>query len=658
MFAQSSSDERKYWGFCLFQKQVLAAPRASLQYIFGKNLLRCLGNQLASKERILHGVAEESLKAVQRRGISEPSTIPTILRATLGTIHYTSFIKPAEKLLNLAEPNQFEEIVSLFGELTNDPLADEDKTISAARQVLADLLVMVVRSGAPADNVGGTAQSLAPFREMVSQILQMFGRYAYTDIVVPPSKPVTEATRSMFRSRITSCLTSLITKDPDPSFYPYNLLNTLSSREAEQRLLFAKSADNEVREIVYRGWKTLKKMIHEETGSHDQAFIALFAITILQIYNGEADAVSILDELQECRNTLVEANDQDQAQAADAVVEIILSLTSRPSLLFRRIAKQVFSAFSSMITENGLESMIRVLGTREDVSGQDDLFDRDDVDVDAEMIDASEDSSEAQEIDDDEMASSSGDTSSSDGSDHDTATTRRDEVLEAKLSELLGTRKIDGDVTIAEEDESTDEDMDDEQMEALTPYIENTFKERGKVADKKKERKEAKEAIVQLKCRVLELLEIYIKQLPKDSKVLGIIKPVLMLIRSTTNKQVSERASNIIREASKGYKLRLETNSHDLAMGKLARTLFPEIHELILLEGSNAFANSCSQASLLLSKVMLGNGGCTIRDILDQYSSTCEKALRDPKCKYRISFHLDFHNWALSAREVLGKLRE
>ena len=659
LFAQSSSDERKYWGFCLFQKWVVAAPLAELQTIFGENMLRCLTNQLSSKRENLQGVVVDSLRAIQRRGSNEPDAIPELLLSMLESSNYVSFTKTAEKLLSQASPTHFHEITIDFEGLIDDPSLIEEKGIGAYRQTLADLLVTVIRSSPSPDT---TEPSLALFREMVCSILQMFAVYAYFDgAAAPHSKPVTEATRNMFRSRITSCLTNVMTKDPDLTFHPYNLVRFLHPKEGSRQPLFSQSADKDVSEAVDQGWKTLQTVRAEESNSFNQAFVILYATTILQVYNGEADALAILNELQEHRHNLAENSSSGHADAADGILEIILSLMSKPSLLFRRLGKEVFSAFTSTISKNGIASMIRILETLEDVAGQDDLFDKDDWDTNVEIVDV-EDDTDVQEVGESEEETSFTGDGSSEHSDDGDAAAGRDDVLEAKLAELLGTRLVGDDNVAAEEDEGeSDEDMDDEQMEALTPYIENTFKEQGKESSKKKEKKEAKEAIIQLKSRVLELVEIYVKQQPLDVKVLKIIKPLLLLINSTSSKQVSERSSNLMREASRGYKLKPEldhSDPHDgtKEVGTFAKTLLPEVHELALQAGSNAYGNACSQASLLLVKVLLNNGGGSIRDVLDQYSSTCERALVDSTCKYRVGFHLDFHNWAQSARDIICKL--
>lgn len=81
------------------------------------------------------------------------------------------------------------------------------------------------------------------------------------------------------------------------------------------------------------------------------------------MYNGDADAVSMLDELEFCRSKFTgdqESRKDEPSDASDALVEILLSFASKQSQLFRRMSEQVFSAFAESITENGLDSLISV----------------------------------------------------------------------------------------------------------------------------------------------------------------------------------------------------------------------------------------------------------------------------------------------------------
>ncbi|KAK4692559.1 DNA polymerase phi, partial [Lecanoromycetidae sp. Uapishka_2] len=228
----------------------------------------------------------------------------------------------------------------------------------------------------------------------------------------------------------------------------------------------------------------------------------LYSLTLLQVYNNDADALNMLEELNNCFEGLNGSKEFDKGSAA--LAEILLSFASKPSQLFRRLTQQVFTACASEMAEYGLQSMIRVLETKENLSGQAEIFDQDE-----EMEDASL-ASDVEEVDtaDAGSTSSSAKSSSEDnGADHtsDSAddSDGPDEELtafDAKLAQALGTRPGNADLN-AEDTSSSDEDMDDEEMEALDEHLENVFKERKKATSKKTEKKDAKATVVNFKCR-------------------------------------------------------------------------------------------------------------------------------------------------------------
>ena len=88
-------------------------------------------------------------------------------------------------------------------------------------------------------------------------------------------------------------------------------------------------------------------------------------------------------------------------------------------------------------------------------------------------------------------------------------------------------------------------------MEALDENLEQIFRERKNVTSKKIQNKDAKEAIVNFKCRVLELLDVYIKQEHKKTLALQVLIPVLNVIRVTKSAVVASKACDLIGNYSK-----------------------------------------------------------------------------------------------------------
>lgn len=289
--------------------------------------------------------------------------------------------------------------------------------------------------------------------------------------------------------------------------------------------------------------------------------------------------------------------------------------------------------------------------TKENMLGQGEMFENDDEVADSmsdvEQIDTSElVGDDSLILDDDSTADST-----NEGSDISSDTGEDDDELaafDAKLAQALGTGSTKKDGEANSDDEPSDEDMEDEQMEALDEQLAKVFKERKIATSKKSQRKDAKERIINFKCRVLELLEIFIKEQQTNPLGLKLLIPLLTTIRTTQSNLVSKKACDLIREYSrlcKGKNLPTATDQ-DSTFDLLTAT-----HSEATREGSNAYTSACSQTSLLLVKVLVAQDREHLRRVVLQYAATQERFLFDPQCKVKTSFFSDWLNWCNSARK-------
>ena len=171
-------------------------------------------------------------------------------------------------------------------------------------------------------------------------------------------------------------------------------------------------------------------------------------------------------------------------------------------------------------------------------------------------------------------------------------------------------------------------------------------------SSKKAEKKDAKKTIVDFKCRVLELLEILVKKQHGKPLALLLLSSLLTLLRTTSNPLVSQKASDLLREYSrlcKGKELQ-QIESADSVFQMLE-----SVHQEALKTGSNAHAGACSQASLLLVRILAGHGNEHLRRVVRIYATTYaasqEKALFEKNFRVKMSLFTDFNNWAISFGE-------
>ena len=290
------------------------------------------------------------------------------------------------------------------------------------------------------------------------------------------------------------------------------------------------------------------------------------------------------------------------------------------------------------------------MDTKENLSGLAEIFDQDN-----EMDDNSE-ASDVEAIDPPEgTATISSDEDGSTIDDSDSTLDDADDsegpngelaIFDAKLAQALGTRPGNADLD-AKDSTSSDEDMNDDEMEAVDVHLERVFHEREKVTSKRVEKKDAKETIVKFKCRVLELLEIYVKQEHGSIPTLSLLLPVLTVTRTTTSPLVSSKACNLMREYSRTCKGNGIPPIEDV---NSIVNLLEDVHREAGKEGSNAHATACSQASLLLVRVLLAHDRENLRRISSIYAETLGKVPWDATYKVKNSFFTDWLNWCAQAR--------
>ena len=287
---------------------------------------------------------------------------------------------------------------------------------------------------------------------------------------------------------------------------------------------------------------------------------------------------------------------------------------------------------------------------KESMVGQDEIFERDaegeDVMSDIEPPNANQIAGDDSSMHDEDSTSSK----TSEGSEVSTEAGEDDDELaafDAKIAQALGARSTNGEV-VPHDDEPSDEDMDDEQMEALDKQLEKVFKERKTAISKNSQKKDAKEFIINFKCRVLELLEVFVKQQSSNPLGLKLLIPLLTAIRTTRSKLVSKKACDLIREYTRLCKGQNVPNVDDT---DATFDLLAEIHGEAMREGSHAYTSACSQASLLVTKVLVAQDRDYLRRIVLRYATTQERFLFDPKCKVKTSFFSDWLNWCNSARK-------
>lgn len=233
------------------------------------------------------------------------------------------------------------------------------------------------------------------------------------------------------------------------------------------------------------------------------------------------------------------------------------------------------------------------------------------------------------------------------------------DAFDAKLAAALGTRKgqddLEADDTEGSDEDMYEEDMDQQEMEALDEKLAEVFRAREPIASKKQERKDTKEAIINFKRRVLDLMEVYLRQEHLNPLALDLVLPLITTARTASAKQISERAHDILQgfcTRCKGGSVPV-VDSSDPTINQ-AMEYLRAIHREAGLDNSRAHASSCSRASTLVVKVLV-KARVDIGRMVDIYAETRKRQLTDSNCKVQPAFFTEWNNWCTSARDQLAK---
>ncbi len=453
---------------------------------------------------------------------------------------------------------------------------------------------------------------------------------------------LSEKTREVFRSRLSSAFARLTKQREDFASLCDAVLSidtsavTMSSEVSAE----CSSALEAMRKLLKGGKKSTKKDASTSIG-----LALLYAITVLQLYDGAPDAISILHDLHNCTE---KAKDSD-AGTSELLVEILLSLVSRPSAMMRQVSQQVFEAFTAQMSSDALQLLTDPLLAEENIKGYQALFENleDEEMIDDEGSDPSEE--DGGDIEEDDMSEIGSDVEfvtlngskaeddegdDDDGHDEDEDDEQTEEDareladLDDALSKILKSHRLDKDKDAESSD--NDSDMTDSEMMALEDKLVEVFKQNAKKLGKKSEKKDAKETVLNFKRRTLDLLDIYVKHEAANPVAFNIILPLLQLVRTTGDKPLANKAINTILDFTKALKKArnevVSGSGNDAAPktpdSEEQLTLLRDIHREAGQDPSHAFARAASAASLLIVSSLFAADESNIKRIAAIYVDT------------------------------------
>ena len=452
---------------------------------------------------------------------------------------------------------------------------------------------------------------------------------------------LSEKTREVFRSRLSSAFARLTRRREDFA----KLCNAVLSINTGAVTMSAEVGAEKANALkaLRRLLKVSKKSDKKEAGA-SVGLALLYAISILQLYDGTPDAISILHDLQSCSEKIQDSG----VGASEPLVEILLSLVSRPSSMMRQASQQVFEAFTAQMSPEALQLLTEPLLAEENTKGYQALFENleDDEMVDVEETDHSEGSDDEDDVEEDDISeigsdvevvtlngagAEDADEDEDDDEDGGEAEDNQEYAdLDNALAKVLKSHRLDRD---EDANSDSDSDMTDSEMMALDPKLGEVFKHTFKKLGGKTERKNHKEAVLNFKRRALNLLDIYVKHEAANPIAFGLILPLLQLVRTTGDKPLANKAINTILDFTKALKKarggasakeddRKQPPGASAPDAEQQLELLRSIHREAAQDPSHAFARAASAASLLVASSLLAVDRQSARPIAAIYAET------------------------------------
>ncbi|XP_073430787.1 myb-binding protein 1A [Dendrobates tinctorius] len=351
--------------------------------------------------------------------------------------------------------------------------------------------------------------------------------------------------------------------------------------------------------------KKAKKSSSMELSSYQQLLL-LVGIHLLKTAD---ESVELLNDIHNClENALSKKSKKkasDEPEWVEVMVEILLSLFSQPSRLFRVVSRNVFKKICPHLTKDALQLILNVFDPEEEQSEESAIVITDDkeqmkVPEDQEEESMSEDSTDEEEDAEEDEAKESDD-------DDESVDEDVNELFRKQLVLVLqGGKAADGD--------DSDDDVDDETMMALDNNLAVLFAEQQKRIQAKKDEKakirEEKILRKDFKIKVLDLIEVFVTKQPDSPMVFSIIEPMISVIEQSMNSESSQQEQDFLRKTADIFMNGLCKNKRYC---KDVSELKDDLHDMMerLLQRASKQSDSsvalyCFSASLYLFKVLKG----------------------------------------------------
>ncbi|KAM9938278.1 hypothetical protein OXX80_002208 [Metschnikowia pulcherrima] len=684
MFSEKSSAERKFWGFEIFIKFLQSLPANMVTHLYSPNLMRCLINQAAQPNRLLNKVSTKTINTIIETAHADLTKVVPSLTAVIDESRGGGW-----KFDHLSKSKLSDALIGVLGYLEtpeNVPQVTAEKLVSEIAQALIEKFELALHTQATVDDDDKKMSNDNILKWVLDKLSVLFRSTKRYTLKTGPMEDVfkfllqhaffkTETGQNvsanvlkLVQDRLNAFLSEFISKKRKDHSWSLYCVKQIEKYEKKDGLVLVLELSEELDEIkkeCFQMLDTIKQAMKQSAAAkNDQyCFELLFSMNLLQLYMGETETVGVLEDLKVSYVEIFGKAD-DGIDTSVVLTEIILSFVARKSTLLKKLSNIVWESF--MCAENAegklnvnsacFKLLFDVLASRENEEGQKKLFE-------------GEAEYQGEESDETSAQSESGESESeSEDTPEGPEGAKSNEMVEKettiKLANALGIKgEYDGEVKYddldSDDDQYESESMDDEQMMAIDGELAKIFQERrnalteNSTSKKNSESLLAKEQMLLFKNRVLDLLDSFSKVQPNSVYNLSFIRPIVLLMNSTKDKNLGMKAHKLLKTRISKFKCSDEevkkVYETDEEVAEFKKTLMELVtwsqFQAGTYSSSHAHGAACAQSCIIASKCLIAIDPETLPQIIQIYCDTLTKWATEPKNRIQANMFFDFINW-------------
>ncbi|KAK4812421.1 hypothetical protein QYF61_019655, partial [Mycteria americana] len=353
--------------------------------------------------------------------------------------------------------------------------------------------------------------------------------------------------------------------------------------------------------------KNLQKKENKSDSAKVFAFQQLLLLMAIHLFKNPSETMDVLSDLLNCterafsKEPKKKKTDNAEPGWVEVMVEILLSLLAQPSLLIRRMSKNVFVRICPNLTKRGLQLILDVLDPYEEQNEESAVVVMEESDK---KIKSAQDTDEEGSED----SSDEGGTEEENDSGDEEENEEVDDDFRSQLMNVLQAGNALG-------GDESDEELDDEAMMALDKNISALFAAQQKRIQAKKDEKDRmrKEKILRrdFKIKVLDLIEAFLTKQSENPLVFDIIEPLLQVIEQCMSSDSDKQEVDFLQKTANIFKNSLcQTKQYCKRVDALQEDLHAFVERLVkkaCKHTNSSVALYYFSASLYLLKVLRGN---------------------------------------------------